>query len=318
MTDVLDASVAILSYDRVHLLERTLRALIDPKVYGGVRHEIIVVDNHPDRKAEALVAEIARLSAAPVTYLHEPRRNISVVRNIGIKAAKGRYVAIVDDDEMPLEGWLSELVACMDRTGADAAFGPKLPEFEAGHPPAWDPEGWAFTCDFRLPPDTEIVMFGRLRRKGKALGSGNSIYRASTALAADEPFDPAFGNANGEDTQFFFRLTHEGKKFVWCPTAKVSEFMEKDRSKASYMIQRLKRGSQHYAVTRISTSKNKTLTFLKVTFLGVAQFCVHAALYLLTFEWARPNHVKNQIGMAKALGKLSWRAPIGFIDERTA
>jgi hypothetical protein len=80
----------------------------------------------------------------------------------------------------------------------------------------------------------------------------------------------------------------------------------------------MKRGSQHYAVCRIDTSRNKLLTTLRVALLGLAQFSVHAALYVLSGEAIQPGRYDHRIGMAKGLGKLTWRSPIGFINEGTA
>jgi glycosyltransferase involved in cell wall biosynthesis len=182
MSRAVDISVVVLSYDRVHLLERTLRACLRPDVHGDVAYEVIVVDNHPDQRARDLVEGLAA-EGAPMRYLADPRRNISIVRNLGIAAAAGRYVAFVDDDEAPDAGWLLEFFGCLERTGADAAFGPKLPVFAEGHPPAWDPQGWCFTLDFQLPRDAEVQVFGRLRRKGKGLGSGNACFRKATPTA---------------------------------------------------------------------------------------------------------------------------------------
>ena len=171
-----DISVVILSYDRVHLLERTLRGCaVQGGDWGGF--EIIVVDNHPDQLARRLVEGLTVETGVAMTYLADPRRNISIVRNKGIAAAQGRYVAFIDDDEEPQAGWLAALTACLDRTGADAAFGPKLPEFEGGRAPDWDPEGWRYTLDFQMPADEQIHMFGRLRKRGKGLGSGNAAFR---------------------------------------------------------------------------------------------------------------------------------------------
>lgn len=318
MTDApIAVSVVVLSYDRVHLLERTLVNCLRPEVSNGVPFEIIVVDNHPDRLAEALVSRLAA-QGAPIRYFADARRNVSIVRNVGIKAAVGRYVAFIDDDEAPDAGWLSELHACLERTGADAAFGPKYPVFEAGEPPAWDPEGWRYTLDYREPADTPIHLFGRLRKKGKGLGSGNAAFRVATCFDTPEPFAVAFGDANGEDTHLLFRLSLAGKRFVWCPTAVVREFIETDRTKPSYMITRMKRGSQHYAASRIATSDHPVLTRVKVTFLGLAQIAVHAGLYLVSGEWLGGARYDNRIGMAKGLGKLTYRAPIGFIDEKAA
>jgi succinoglycan biosynthesis protein ExoM len=318
MTAKVDISVVVLSYDRVNLLERTLRACVDPRTAPGVAYEIIVVDNHPDRLAEALVAAIAEETGAPLAYLADARRNISIVRNLGIKAARGRYVAFIDDDEAPDPNWLSALFHCLERTGADAAFGPKHPVFEAGHPPEWDPQGWRYTLDFQLPADTELHLFGRLRRKGKGLGSGNAAFRVATCFDTPEPFAVAFGDGNGEDTHLLFRLALAGRRFVWCPTALVREFMEIERTKPTYLITRMKRGSQHYAASRIATSSHKRLMQARVSALGLAQFAVHLGLYLIGGEWLAEERFDHRIGMAKGLGKLTWRAPIGFIDEKAA
>jgi len=311
-------SVVVLSYDRVHLLKRTLTEGLKQVTPEGVGYEFVVVDNHPDQLARGLVEGLAA-TGAPIRYFADDRRNISIVRNKGIAESRGKYVAFIDDDEAPDAGWLTELHACLERTGADACFGPKLPLFESGHPPEWDPEGWMYTLDFRMPADAPIEMFGRFRRKGKGLGSGNAAFRVETCFNIPEPFSVAFGDANGEDTQMLFRLALEGKRFVWCPTAIVREFIETDRTKPEYMVTRMKRGSQHYAASRINTSDNPGSTRLKVMFLGLAQFCVHLGLYMATGEFLRGRRsYVHRIGMAKGLGKLTYRAPIGFIDEKAA
>ena len=309
-----DISVVVLSYDRVHLLRRTLTEGLKQTLPSGRSYEFIVVDNHPERLAEGLVAELAQ-SGAPISYLADDRRNISIVRNKGIAASRGTYVAFIDDDEAPEPLWLEEFIACLERTGADAAFGPKLPLFEAGKAPDWDKEAWLYTLDFRLPADAPIEMFGRFRRKGKGLGSGNAAFRVATCFNTPEPFSVAFGDANGEDTQLLFRLALEGKRFVWCPTAIVKEFIETDRTKPDYMVTRMKRGSQHYAASRINTSDTPGVTRLKVMSLGLAQFSVHAGLYVASLEFLSKTRYANRIGMAKGIGKLSYRSPIGFIDE---
>ena len=54
----------------------------------------------------------------------------------------------------------------------------------------------------------------------------------------------------------------------------------------------------------------------RVVALGLAQFAVHLASYLIGGEWLAEESFDHRIGMAKGLGKLTWRAPIGFIDEK--
>lgn len=319
MSALLDATVGVLSYDRIDLLERTLKAALVQDVGEQFRYEVVVADNHPQRLAEALVARMAARAAVPLRYVANSVRNISAIRNTAIDAARGRsrYVAFVDDDEAPEPGWIAALVTCLDRTGADAAFGPKHPEFESGAPPDWDPEGWFFTLDFRMPRDAPIQMFGRLRRRGKGLGSGNAIFRMETCFGDPVPFNLAFGNAGGEDTELLFRLARDGRRFVWCPDARVREYMQTSRTRFDYIRTRLMRGSQHYAASRIENSDSRALTRLKVAVIGLGQIVVHGSLFLATGEFLTHRRVRNRIGMAKGLGKLTYRRdPIGFIEEQ--
>ena len=56
----------------------------------------------------------------------------------------------------------------------------------------------------------------------------------------------------------------------------------------------------------------------RVAALGLAQLAAHLAAYLIGGEWLAEERFDHRIGMAKGLGKLTWRAPIGFIDEKAA
>ncbi len=62
----LDVSVVILSYDRVHLLERTLAACLGDRTADAVSSEIIVVDNHPGHLAQSLVEGLAATTGKAV------------------------------------------------------------------------------------------------------------------------------------------------------------------------------------------------------------------------------------------------------------
>ena len=251
-------SVVIPCYDRLELLERTLRACVEQHVNVG--WEIVVADNHPDRLAAALVAGFS--STVPLRHVAAGVRNIATARNRGIAEAAGAMIAFVDDDEAPEPGWLAAHLACLDRTGADASFGPKYPVFEGGAAPAWDPEGAFYTTDFRLPADTEIRPLDWWPPQARGLGTGNSMLRRASCLAGPEPFDEAFGRAGGEDTMLLLGLAKAGRRFVWCPEAKVSEFNEAGRLSAGYMAKRVQRSARHSAAVRLAISDRKLMTRL--------------------------------------------------------
>ena len=58
-----------------------------------------------------------------------------------------------------------------------------------------------------------------------------------------DPFSPAFGTG-GSDVDFFRRMTEEGRRFVWCNSAPVYEYVLATRWKRSVLMRRaLLRGS---------------------------------------------------------------------------
>jgi GT2 family glycosyltransferase len=68
--------------------------------------------------------KIAR-SGIPCRVIDCPERNLSVSRNLGLAAATGEFVAFLDDDASPCDGWLEALLEPLVRcpsAGASAGF----------------------------------------------------------------------------------------------------------------------------------------------------------------------------------------------------
>ena len=300
-------SVVIPCFDRLGLLERTLRACFQQA--PGVAWEIVVADNHPQRLAKPLLATLS--SPVPLRHVAAGERNIAMARNHGIAAAGGALIAFVDDDEAPEPGWLAAHHSCLHRTGADASFGPKYPVFEGDAAPEWDPDGGYYTTDFRLPADTEMRPLDWWPPQARGLGTGNSMLRRATCLPGPAPFDEVFGRSGGEDTMLLLRLAKAGRRFVWCPDAKVSEFNEAGRQSASYMARRVQRSARHSAAVRLAISDRKLATRVTTTCVGVAQLAVYGTL------WAATRKPKHWMKVSKGLGKLGSGA-FEFVPEKNA
>ena len=298
-------SVVIPCYDRLALLERTLRACFAQQV--DVAWDIVVADNHPGRLAAPLLATLR--SPVPLHHVAAGERNIATARNRGIAEAQGALIAFVDDDEAPEPGWLGAHQACLQRTGADASFGPKYPVFEGGAAPAWDPSGAFYTTDFGLPADTEIRPLDWWPPQARGLGTGNSMLRRATCLAGAAPFDEVFGRAGGEDTRLLLGLSKAGRRFVWCPDAKVSEYNEAGRLSAAYMARRVQRSARHSAAVRLAISDRKLLTRLGTAAIGLAQLGVYGA------AWAATRQPRHAMKLSKGLGKLGI-GELDFVPER--
>jgi len=108
--------------------ERHLCAALDALLAQGVppaSFEICVVDGDSDDGTPALLEEYAQRSPC-VRVLRNPRRGVAAGRNIGIGAARGELIVIVDGHSAvdgPL--WLSKLAEVFARTGADCVGYPQ-------------------------------------------------------------------------------------------------------------------------------------------------------------------------------------------------
>ena len=103
------ASVVICTRDRTERLGSCLAAVLRQDYPD---FEVIVVDNAPADDAVAnLVAgrRAAGTNGVPLRHVVEQRPGLSWARNTGLRAASGRIVAYLDDDEHPDRHWLAEL-----------------------------------------------------------------------------------------------------------------------------------------------------------------------------------------------------------------
>jgi hypothetical protein len=83
------------------------------------------------------------------------------------------------------------------------------------------------------------------------------------------------------------------------------------------MRARLYRGSRTSARCRMDAADRKLATHLMITSVGLAQVALHGALFALTLEFTTPNRVRHRLGLARGLGKLTYRrGQVDFIQEK--
>jgi glycogen(starch) synthase len=109
-------SVVINTYNRAASLRDTLDALRQQTLAD---FEVVVVNGPSDDGTDELLAE----RADAVRVVRCPERNLSVSRNLGIDAAAGDVVALIDDDAIPEPRWLADLTAGYDAEDIGGAGG---------------------------------------------------------------------------------------------------------------------------------------------------------------------------------------------------
>ena len=98
-------SIVTVAYNRKELLSDLLFAL-HHQTYSPV--EIIVVDN----ASMDGTADFVQEKFPEVRLFRMPENFGMVAYNIGMANANGEYILVVDDDGLPGENWVSEVVAC--------------------------------------------------------------------------------------------------------------------------------------------------------------------------------------------------------------
>jgi succinoglycan biosynthesis protein ExoM len=225
--EVDDITVCICTYKREELLERLLAAVAKQRTDGRFTWSCVVVDNDELASARALVERLQPDFPVPIRYAVEPARNFALVRNRAVGMASGNLYAFVDDDEVPQEDWLMQMLRVLRQSGADAVLGPVRPYFE-GEPPSWIVR--SRVCERSAYPTGTVLHWRQTR-------TGNVLLRAALITKDDIRFDPAYASG-GEDVDFFRRAAQAGKSFVWCEDAPVYELVPESRLRRSYHLKR--------------------------------------------------------------------------------
>lgn len=227
-------SVVVATLRRPRLLETCLRSCLALQAPEGHRLEVVVVDNSRGEEGREVVSRLSEDAAVPLRYVTEPVQNISRARNTGVGAARGGWVAFLDDDERAEPDWLVQLVAARQRFQADGVLGPAIPEFEGGRPPAFDPEGRLYV------PDWTHATGDRVDEGSTA----NALVSRALLPPTTGGFDEAFGLSGGSDREFFRRHHLGGATLVWCQEARTREWIPPARMTRGYLYRRYFRQGQ--------------------------------------------------------------------------
>lgn len=122
---MIDLSVVIVNYNTRELLLQCVASVYDDLMHGSanVAAEVLVVDNASSDGSVAALHD-----TFPQTTVIESGRNAGygAGANIGLLAAGGRYLLLLNSDTVVLTGTLRELVAFMEQHPDAGVVGPRL------------------------------------------------------------------------------------------------------------------------------------------------------------------------------------------------
>ena len=208
-----DCSIVIPLFNRAELTEQCLVNLAE--VTERTRFEVVLVDNaSSDRTAEVL----ASLSGDVQIIRNTENRGFAAACNQGARAARGRHVVFLNNDTIPLRGWLEPLLAELDGDPRVAVVGSKL-LFADG---TVQHAGVIFTREIPIP----YHVFYRSGADAPAVNRRREIHCVTAACMAVRRatfealggFDEGFVNGY-EDVDFCLRVRQRGDKVVYQPAS---------------------------------------------------------------------------------------------------
>jgi GT2 family glycosyltransferase len=180
-------------------------------------------------------------------------------------------LAFLDDDEVPSETWLAELLRVRREYSADVVFGPVEPYFP-DPVPRWVEQGAFFKRESR-PTGTV-----------RDIGATNNVLMSTQMLRQSGlRFDKSYRFSGGSDSAFFRCVFQAGYRMIWADEALVAEWIPKSRTTLNWLAMR------HF---RNGANRGRMLSLVrrpKVAALGFARvvFGAGCAVVFLPFGWHR-------------------------------
>ena len=297
-------SIVIPTLNREMPLRRALASIGAQALPADVEIEIIVVDNSRDRSARWIEAEFGKGSPLEVQYLSEPVPGVANARNAGLRAAQGRWVAFLDDDEEASPDWIARHVEALRKTGAATSFGPVEAKAEEGGDAS--PVFLAyFSRRVDRPDHADITDIAAL------LGTNNSVFERAGRLSGNEVFDTSLNETGGEDSLLLQQLVLAGKRFVWASQAGVLEWVPPKRLTWSYVRRRRFLSGQIRTLVQHKLTPSRWAHIVFWMCAGAAQA---VGWYIISVLMRAVDKQKSELARSKAyggLGKVFWGKRFG-------
>lgn len=227
-------TVAICTWNRADLLDRTLQEMRKLEIPPGVGWELLVVNNNcTDHTDDVLRRHAERL---PIRCLSEEKQGLSHARNCAAAAARGELVLWTDDDVLVHPQWLAEYVRAADAWPDASFFGGPIAPYFRNRPPDWLNEVFSEIAaifairdlgDEPIPIDLDHLPYG-------------ANYALRTTVQREYLYDPTIGRKadalmSGEEYAVIQRMLADGLQGRYVPTARVRHLIPEDRQTITYV-----------------------------------------------------------------------------------
>src|SRR5262245_4735180 len=205
----MDISVVIATYNRCASLMATLRSLANSQVPAGLLCEVIIVDNNSTDETRATVNGFIDSGQQNARYLFEQQQGKSVALNNGVREAKGKIIAMTDDDCVVDSRWIASILQEFTSDADLAAMGGRVELYNRMDQP----------MKVRVSKQRRVI--APFDPCSPPIIGCNVAFKREIFDAIGY-FDPDFGPGSNhqlvvEDVDFLYRVCKSGFKIVYCP-----------------------------------------------------------------------------------------------------
>lgn len=193
--------------------------------------EVIVVDNNSKDNTNEVVEAFIKQSGINCRYTLETTPGVNSARNRGCSLAKGEIIALLDDDAIPLEGWVEKIRNHFIEQKSDVLAGRVELITIASQLPEWFPKDLS-----GILGKTEYGTNSRLMDMGENPQSGNCAFRIEVFNAVGG-FNPK-SLIYGDETEFFQRVWDKGFSFIYRHDIVVDHCISIDRLSEESLYQK--------------------------------------------------------------------------------
>lgn len=232
ITRQFDVSVILCTYNRCEMLPQAMESLLAQQT-GGVRYELIVVDNNSTDATREVIQSFIRRGHSHIRYIFEGTQGLPHARNAGIKSAHAPIIAFTDDDVRVAKDWVGKIKQAFDDyPKVDLVGGKVLPRWER-EPPAWmTPTHWG---PLALQDYGEAPFLTNSKRPVCLVGANMSLRRA--VFERIGLFNGEFvrmGASSTEDHELQLRLWLAGGQGIYVPDVAVTADVQAERLTKAY------------------------------------------------------------------------------------
>lgn len=308
-------SIVICTYNRLDHVRASVASALDQTIPSEL-YEVILVDNcSTDGTGDtmrALTAEYCNLR-----YIYEDRLGLAIARNTGWQAAKGTYVAFLDDDAKAERNWLETAKALIECKPENLrCVGGPIHPFYTSPRPSW----WLDKYEIRTRGDAE-----RALRKGEFFSGSNMIWLRQT-LGTYGGFQANAGMQGnklgmGEETGLFRRIweTEAAPLFLYSPDLRVYHWVPPEKMTMPYILRRATAAGQFeaaYILTQITSCRDRLAAIggtLRDLLVDVPRVLFKRLRYKTTQNWYFEHCFIPIQNVSKLLRLLGWTITV---DQR--